>query len=259
HVAPRGPGERFSLQDHRLLEIIAKLSATTVHAAQQRNELQQSRRQLITSREEERRRLRRDLHDGLGSVLAATALQAETAYDLCESDLGETKEILGSIRREMQSAVDDIRLLIHGLRPPTLDQLGLVGALEQSARAYRHELGIKIVAKDLPVLPAAVEVAAFRIAQEALNNVVKHSQARTCIITVQVDNQLHLTVADDGTGFPPETNPGVGLISMRERAAELDGQFLLESNSSGGTSVVVVLPLLNGKVADGKFDPSINR
>lgn len=247
HVAPRGPGERFSPEDDRLLATIAQLSAAAVYAAQQTFELQRSRRLLVTSREEERRRLRRDVHDGLGPVLAAVALQADTTHGLCESDPAETKAILDSIRQEAQTAVADIRNLVHGLRPPTLDELGLVGALQHSARAYRHKLEIQIVADALPSLPAAVEVAAFRIAQEALNNVVKHAQAHACTITVTVTegDTLCVAIEDDGIGCPADTAPGVGLLSMKERAAELGGQYALEQRPSGGTRVAALLPLLS--------------
>jgi signal transduction histidine kinase len=246
-VAPRGPGARFSPEDDRLLATIAQLSATVVHAAQQTSELQRSRRLLITSREEERRRLRRDLHDGLGPVLAAVALQADTAHDLAESDPAETKAILDSIRQQAQTAVADIRHLVHGLRPPRLDELGLVAALQQSARAYRHKLDIQIVADELPPLPAAVEVAALRIAQEALNNVVKHARAEACSVTVHANQGLHLAIEDDGVGIAPENIPGVGFNSMRERAAELGGLCSIEERPSGGTRVAALLPLPSQK------------
>ncbi|HSM57460.1 MAG TPA: GAF domain-containing sensor histidine kinase [Candidatus Sulfomarinibacteraceae bacterium] len=245
-VAPRGKNEPFSQEDERLLVTIAQLSATAVHAARQTIELQRSRRLLITGREEERRRLRRDLHDGLGPVLAAVALQADTAYDLAETDPDETKALLDSIRQHTQTAVADIRLLVHGLRPPTLDELGLVAALQQSARAYRHTLHVQIQAQQLPPLPAAVEVAAFRIVQEALNNVVKHAQAHACIVTISGDDVLCLVVDDDGIGYSAANVPGVGLISIRERAAELGGHCAVRQRPSGGTRVEVLLPLAAG-------------
>lgn len=245
-VAPRGKNEPFSHEDERLLATIAQLSATAVHAAQQTIELQRSRRLLITGREEERRRLRRDLHDGLGPVLAAVAIQADTAYDLAESDPDETKALLDTIRQHAQTAVADIRLLVHGLRPPTLDELGLVAALQQSARAYRHTLHVQVQAQQLPPLPAAVEVATFRIVQEALNNVVKHAQAHACIVTIGGDDVLRVVIDDDGIGYSPANVPGVGLISIRERAAELGGHFSIRQRPSGGTRVEVLLPLAAG-------------
>jgi signal transduction histidine kinase len=245
-VAPRGQNDPFSREDERLLATIAQLSAAAVHAAQQTIELQRSRRLLITGREEERRRLRRDLHDGLGPVLAAVALQADTAYDLAVADPEETKALLGSIREQTQTAVTDIRLLVHGLRPPTLDELGLVAALQQSARAYRHTLDVQVRAQVLPPLPAAVEVATFRIVQETLNNVVKHARARACMVTIGIDDGLRVVIDDDGIGYTAGPVPGVGLVSIRERAAELGGHFTIRQRPSGGTRVEVQLPLVPG-------------
>jgi signal transduction histidine kinase len=245
-VAPRGKNEPFADGDERLLATIAQLSATAVHAAQQTIELQRSRRLLITGREEERRRLRRDLHDGLGPIMAAVALQADTAYDLAEADPDETKALLDSIRQQTQTAVADIRLLVHGLRPPTLDELGLVAALQQSARAYRHTLHVQVQAQRLPPLPAAVEVATFRIVQEALHNVVKHAQAHACIVTIGGDDVLRVVIEDDGIGYSPANVPGVGLISIRERTAELGGRCVIRQRPSGGTRMEVLLPLAAG-------------
>jgi signal transduction histidine kinase len=242
-VAPRGPGERFSLEDERLLAAIAQLSATTVQAAQLSFELQQSRSQLVTSREEERRRLRRDLHDGLGPVLAAVALQADTARDLTDSDPEETKLILNSIMNQAQTAVTDVRQLVYGLRPPALDEMGLVGALRQSLQAYQHQLTIQIESANLPPLPAAVEVAAYRIVQEAVNNVAKHARASRCKITIRLAAGLTLIVEDDGVGLAETAVSGIGLISMKERAAELGGSCVVEQAKGGGSRVTAVLPL----------------
>ncbi|MCB0027515.1 MAG: sensor histidine kinase [Anaerolineales bacterium] len=242
-VAPRGPGEHFSREDERLLATIAQLSATTVLAVQLTIELQQSRHKIITSREEERRRLRRDLHDGLGPILAAVALQADTARDLADGDPDETKVILNSIMEQAQTAVNDVRQLVYGLRPPSLDELGLEGALRQSCQAYQHQLNIQIICVDLPALPAAVEVAAYRIVQEALNNVVKHAKATSCMITIRLATGLKLVIEDDGVGIGETAVSGVGFISMQERAAELGGTCQIERLPSKGTRVTAVLPL----------------
>lgn len=242
-VAPRGPGERFSREDKRLLATIAQLSATTVQAAQLSVELQQSRRQIVTSREEERRRLRRDLHDGLGPVLASVALQADTARDLVDSDPTETKAILSSIMDQAQTAVTDVRQLVYELRPPALDELGLAGALRQAFNAYQHQLEIQFEVAELPPLPAAVEVAAYRIVQEAVNNVVKHARASHCTVTIGADGGLLLIIADNGVGIKETATTGVGLISMKERATELGGQCTIQYLPVGGTQVTAVLPL----------------
>ncbi|MCB8945283.1 MAG: sensor histidine kinase [Ardenticatenaceae bacterium] len=242
-VAPRGPGERFSREDERLLATIAQLSATMVQAVQLTFALQQSRQQIVTSQEEERRRLRRDLHDGLGPVLASVALQADTARDLVNSDPAETKVILNSIMNQAQTAVSDVRRLVYDLRPPTLDELGLIGTLRQSVRPWQHQLSIQFEAADLLPLPAAVEVAAYRIAQEAINNVVKHAQAKCCTIAITANGALQLVIEDDGVGVPETAVSGVGLISMKERAAELGGNCTIQRLSTGGTRVTAVLPL----------------
>ncbi|RME60159.1 MAG: sensor histidine kinase, partial [Caldilineae bacterium] len=244
-VCPRGPGERFSREDERLLAAIAQLAATTVQAARLSLELQQSRRQIVTSREEERRRLRRDLHDGLGPVLASVALQADTARDLAESDPEAAKAILTSIMDQAQAAVSDVRRLVYNLRPPALDELGLVDALRQFAQTVQGKLTVAIETPEhLPTLPAAVEVAAYHIVREAVNNVVKHAQASHCQVTLAVaDEGLHLSVEDDGIGAPDETVSGVGLLSMQERAAELGGRCDIHRLSGGGTRVTAILPL----------------
>jgi len=254
-VSPRGPGERFSREDERLLAAIAQLSATTVQAARLSQELQQSRRQIVASREEERRRLRRDLHDGLGPVLASVALQADTARDLTDSDPAETKAILNSIMDQAQAAVTDVRRLVYNLRPPALDELGLAGALRQAAQAYQHQVRIHFDVPDLPPLPAAVEVAAYRCGVEALNNVARHAQARNCTVTIRVNDGLRLVIEDDGVGLPETIVSGVGLISMQERAAELGGTCTVARSPAGGARVTVLLPMSPEESNPGENKP----
>lgn len=242
-LAPRSPGERFSQADERLLATIAPIVATTLRAVQLSEALQASRREIVTGREEERRRLRRDLHDGLGPVLASVALQADTASELVDADPTETKQLLAAIANEAQTAVADIRYLIYGLRPPALDELGLVKALRQTSRSHQMQVTVE-ASRALPLLPAAVEVAVYRMAQEAINNAIRHGQAKNCRIMLAVDDQeLHLTVTDDGLGLPENAPAGIGLISMRERVAELGGTFTIQSLPAGGTQLKACLPL----------------
>jgi signal transduction histidine kinase len=242
-VAPRGPGERFSREDDRLLATIAQLTAVTVQATRLSTELQDSRRQLVTSREEERRRMRRDLHDGLGPVLASIGLQADTARDLTVTDPAETKAILESIMSLAQTSVDDVRRLVYNLRPPALDEMGLVGALRHTAQAYQHQLNIHFELGDLPPLSAAVEVAAYRIVQEAINNVARHAEAENCRVAIQSNGKLCLVIEDDGVGIAESAVSGVGLLSMKERAAELGGVCAVHPLETGGTQVEATLPL----------------
>lgn len=245
-VSPRREGEQFSAADERLLRNFARQVGAAVYAAELLSALQLSRQQLVSAREEERRRLRRDLHDGLGPALASVVWQAEGARDLMESDPIEGSALLESSIDQARSALADIRRLVYELRPPALDELGLVGALKQTARQYR-QMDVTIDAPNpLPPLPAAVEVAAYRIALEALKNAVDHGQAAHCQISLSLNGDLILAIRDDGSGLPPGYVSGVGLLSMRERAEELGGVFTIRRRGSGGTAVEVRLPLERG-------------
>src|SRR6185437_7707334 len=186
-----------------------------------------SRERLVLAREEERRRLRRDLHDGLGPRLAALTLRIETARERLSSD-PLADELLGDLSTRTEDAVADIRRLVYSLRPPALDDLGLVPALRQASESYGTSGPTFTIEapEHLPALPAAVEVAAYRIAQEAIANVVRHANARHCIVrlTVNTSNTILLVeIEDDGRGLPADTINGIGLHSMHERAEELGG------------------------------------
>lgn len=244
-VAPRSPHELVTRADERLLEIIMPLIAATVQVVLLNQELRTSRHLIVTSREEERRRLRRDLHDGLGPVLAAIAIQADTARDMVETQPSETAAVLASIVDQTQAAIADIRRLVYGLRPPALDELGLVDALRQIAQHHGHAMRIRVDAPDeLPALTAAVEVAVYRIAHEAITNAVRHAHAAACEVSIRADDGwLRLVVTDDGVGLPDPVTPGVGLVSMRERVSELGGTLALRSSPEGGTRIDTVLPL----------------
>ena len=245
-VALRAPGSSFSPAERRLLRNIARQAGAAVHAVQLMADLQRSRRQLVAAREEERLRLRRDLHDGLGPALASVVWQADSARDLVYADPSAAEQLLESSIEQAQAALADIRRLVYGLRPPALDELGLVGALEQAAQQHQ-QMAVTIEAPaQLPALPAAVEVAAYRIVQEALKNAVEHGRAGNCLVGLALDGNLCLTIADDGLGLPEMVTPGVGLVSMRERAEELGGTFAIRRRRSGGTEVEVSLPLKVG-------------
>jgi two-component system NarL family sensor kinase len=247
-LGPRGAGEAFSPADRRLLEDLALQVGVALHAIQLTTALQRARERLVATREEERRRLRRDLHDGLGPQLASQTLGLDAARTLLRQDPEAADTLLATLREHTQTAVADIRRLVYELRPPALDDLGLVAALRQHAAPYA-QAGLQVVldAPDpLPALPAAVELAAYRIAQEALTNVARHAQARTCFMRLHADRgigRLCLEVSDDGRGLPADVRSGVGLISMRERATELGGRCAIESGPQGGTRVWAELPI----------------
>lgn len=263
-LAPRISGETFSASDKRLLNDLTHEVGIAVHAVRltadlQRltNDLQRSRERLVLTREEERRRLRRDLHDGLGPTLAALALTASTAGDLIPTDPTAATKLVTELQNEIRATVGDIRRLAYGLRPPTLDELGLVAAVRERAAQFSFSrqavsetgapsgLQVRVEAPaSLPPLPAAVEVAAYRIVQEALTNVTRHALAHTCIVRLSlVDHVLQMEILDDGIGLPAERATGVGLLSMQERAAELGGSCVIEKRNGSGTSVCARLPL----------------
>jgi signal transduction histidine kinase len=242
-VGRRTPGEEFSPADERILRNFARQAGTAIHAVQLTADLQLSRQQLVTTRAEERLRLRRDLHDGLGPALASVIWQADSARDLVYKDPSEAVQLLEGSIEQAQAALADIRRLVYGLRPPALDELGLVGALDQAAQKHQQtEVTIEAPAR-LSSLPAAVEVAAYRIVQEAIKNAVEHGKAQKCAVYLALDGNLCLTVKDDGLGLPEAVTSGVGLVSMRERAEELGGTFKIHPRPVGGTVVEIRLPL----------------
>ncbi|MCW5854262.1 MAG: GAF domain-containing sensor histidine kinase [Anaerolineae bacterium] len=247
-LAPPASGTTFTANDRRLLEDIARQAGVAAHAVRLTQDLQHSRELLVTSREEERRRLRRDLHDGLGPHLASLKLNLDVARNLVSRDPKAAEVLLLDLRSQAQAAIADIRRLVYDLRPPALDEFGLKGAIQEYARQLETQDGLSIRVDapiTLPPLPAAVEVAAYRITLEALANVVRHSQARRGGVSLaMLDKTLQVEVSDDGLGLPKDVSPGVGLNSMRERAAELGGTCMVEALPHGGTCVRARLPLI---------------
>ena len=244
-VAPRSIGEAFTQAEMRLLQNVARQAGTAVYAARLTTDLQRSREQLVTAREEERRRLRRDLHDGLGPQLATLNLKLDAARNQLAYNPAASDDLLAELKGDLQIAIGNIRRVAHDLRPPALDQLGLVSAIrEYAAQSSVNGLVISVTAPDpFSPLPAAVEVAAYRIALEAMTNCVRHAGARSCTVSLHVGTSLAMEILDDGCGLPVDYRAGVGLASMRERAAELGGAFHVASVGSGGTAVTVQLPV----------------
>ncbi|MFW3172055.1 sensor histidine kinase [Geodermatophilus sp. CPCC 206100] len=254
HVTHRSPGERWRRPEKGALDDVARRAATLVWAAGLVADLQASRERIVAGREEERRRLRHDLHDGVGPELAGMALQLERLAGKLSGE-PDLAALAGRLRDQMRRTVAAVRRAVDDLRPPALDELGLAGALREHVAAYRLPVPaaaaagdapapVTVVAGELPPLRAAVEVAAYRIAAEAVTNAVRHSGAATCRVTLAVaDGDLLVEVADDGTGVAPDAVPGVGSTSMRERAAEVGGTLEIDPTPGGGTTVRTRLPL----------------
>jgi two-component system NarL family sensor kinase len=237
----------LGVADRQVLEVLAAPVAVAVHAVLLSQELQRSRERLVAAREEERRRLRRDLHDGLGPILTAVTLKADAARSLLDSAPDRADDLLAELRGDAKQAIGDLRRVVEDLRPATLDELGLLGALGQQVDRFdRQGLSVTLHAPPaLPVLPAAVEVAAYRICTEALTNIARHARAHHATIALAIDGELCIEVHDDGaasTTNGERWRPGVGLMSMAERVAEVGGTLQAGPTPTGGR-VQASLPL----------------
>ena len=240
----RGPRTALNARDERLLGDVVRQAAFAARTAHLAAELQRGREQIVTAREEERRRLRRDLHDGLGPTLGGVALRIDTARNLAAARPAESDRLLKAARDDVTTAVADIRRLVHDLRPPALDDVGLLGAVRQQADRLLPGVAFSATGGDLGDLPAAVEVAAYRIISEALTNAAKHAHAGEVTVGLALaGGGLTIEVTDDGVGIAPGTPTGVGLLSLRERAAELGGYCRIECPDERGTRVRAHLPL----------------
>jgi two-component system NarL family sensor kinase len=234
-------GGQLSPADERLLNDLARQAGVAVHAVRLSLDLQHSRTRLVAAQEEERRRLRRDLHDGLGPELASIVMRLDGARLMSSGDL---TPVLTDLLAQTRGAVTEIRRLVEGLRPPSLDEVGLAGALrQQAARLSEGPVSISVTDNLLTgPLPAAVEVAAYRIAVEAMTNAVRHSHAARCHVDLVLNGHLEVDVRDDGVGVTGARTDGVGVASMQERAAELGGTCVVRIRPEGGTEVHAELP-----------------
>jgi signal transduction histidine kinase len=234
--ARRSPHESFSAAEYKLLRNIARQTGAAVHAAKLTSDLRRSRQKLVTAREEERRRLRRDLHDGLGPTLAGLTLRLDAARNKLRSDPGGANMLLIATKEQIQSTIEDIRHLVYELRPPALDELGLVKAVAAFVEQQKQSdliINIEDSVED-PNLPAAIEVAAYRIAIEGITNAIRHAQASNVrILFYTENNNLVVEITDNGIGFPEPIPVGVGMTSMRERAEELGGKLELSAQKTG--------------------------
>ncbi|WP_242498412.1 sensor histidine kinase [Nocardioides ganghwensis] len=239
----------LSHRDQGLLVDLVRQAAVAIRARLLASELQESRERLVIGREDDRRRIRRDLHDGLGPALGGVALRLQAAGNAIDADPVRARDLVALARTEVGEALDDVRRLVHDLRPPALDDLGLEAAVRQQAERVRSEVEVTVAAEDLSGLPAAVEVAAYRIVSEALTNVVRHAGARRADVRLEAGSSaLTVTVADDGRGIAEDVTAGVGLLSLRERAEELGGRCEVRCPEGGGTTVRAVLPYGAGVV-----------
>lgn len=234
-------GTGRSAQHVRLLEQLVLHAGPAVESQVLAEEVERSRTQIVLGREDERQRIRRDLHDGIGPALAGMGLQLDA---LVTSAPSQDAKALLHLRQDLNGTVTEIRRIISGLRPPAIDDLGLVGALRARGEALGGELCIEFDIPDaLPELSAAAEVAIYRIVSEALTNTAVHAAASFCRVGVAWDTvSLRVSITDDGRGIPDGCTPGVGLESMRARAVEIGGSLTVGSIQPRGTQVVATIP-----------------
>ncbi|WP_160724296.1 GAF domain-containing sensor histidine kinase [Bacillus sp. USDA818B3_A] len=284
-VSSRSQDETFSQEDLRLMDVLLRQSGVILQNVKMTwgmqllaNDLQESREKLVLAREEERLQIRRNLHDDLAPRLLSLSFNVAAAEQYVKKQPDKAVELLGELRSVIRTTVNEIRTMVHDLRPPTLDEFGLIGSIETRINEIRKTMGtnktqeneeaavLKIALEapeQLPVLPAAVEVAAYRIITEALVNVVKHAQATECVVRISVhsESELQIEVSDNGLGLPillkPSISGGIGLKSIRERTAELGGQCFFEKLERGsGTRVRAIVPFLQReeKVNEGSLN-----
>ena len=237
---------RLHDSDRHTLELISTPLAVALHATALREQVQHARTATVEAGAAERVRLQRELHDGLGPALTSVTFQADAASNLIRRDADAAERLLQDVRAELRLALDDLRRVVYGLRPIELATLGLLGAARERAGAMsrddRRRLGVEVVAPErLPALSPAVELAAYRIVTEALTNVVRHSDATACVVTLSAEEDLLVCVRDNGHA-PASWRSGVGLLSITERAEELGGSAWAKPGD-GGWEVVARLPV----------------
>ncbi|HEY2983743.1 MAG TPA: ATP-binding protein [Jatrophihabitantaceae bacterium] len=213
------------------------------------SDLRRSRLAVVTAQEEERRRLRRDLHDGIGPTLTGVSMALHTVVRRMRRGSSDAYDVtlLAQLADEVDRTVGDVKRIVRDLLPTALDDQGLAAALAEFARNFEGVIDIDL---DLPTaepgLPAAVEIAIYRIATEAMTNVVRHASARSCCLCLAVAERVELDVRDDGIGIASVHPPGVGLATMRERAVQLGGTLAITSVEPHGTRVHASLPVAVG-------------
>ena len=242
-LAPRRGQRDLDAGDRRLLEAIAPLLALGVRSTELAEELDVERERVLEATGAERARLRRDLHDGLGPSLTGIALGLEALDDGRLSP--RARGVLDRVRAEVGRSLEEVRRIIDDLRPGVLESNDLLTVVRERAShiSATTAVRVRVVAPEvLPPLTAKVEVATLRILDEALNNVVRHANATSCTVELTVDDAVRLAVSDDGRGFTGPRQGGVGLPSMRSRAASLGGRLDLTSTDAG-TRLTAELPV----------------
>ncbi len=237
------------LQAAATIRLILRLERQTrLHldeVTQTRAELRELSAKLVKAQEEERKSISRELHDAVGQSLSAVLFEVDNLAAVRSHD-AIVNDHAGRIRRLVKTSIGMLRNIALLLRPSMLDDLGLIPALEWQARevSRRHGILVNIAAEELPGdLSDEYNTCIYRVVQEALNNIAKHSGAQSVRITVQlVDGQITMSVQDDGKGFEVVKQKGLGLIGIQERVMNMGGTVRVESEPGRGTLLIVTLP-----------------
>jgi signal transduction histidine kinase len=245
-VGPRRGEHRLSRSDQKVMDLVAAPLAIVLHAQVLTEDLKASRERVIDAAEEERTRLRRELHDSLGPLLTGAALKADSIGLAARHRPERAESLANELAEQLRQSIEAVRRLAYGLRPAALDELGLVGALREESERLTPVKVVVEAPESLPTLPPSVEVAAYRIAAEALTNVVRHSDATLASVRLTTDDgTLKMIIADDGSSNGP-WSPGLGLTSIQLRASEVGGACDAGPTAEGGR-VTAILPLGTGR------------
>jgi signal transduction histidine kinase len=259
---PEGPQDEigrlshtFNIMADRVSNRDAENQALSEALKQRINERGQLLKKIITTQEEERVRVARELHDELGQSLGSTAIQIEMAKRQLPPELEEPMAHLNQANHILKTATDQMYDLISGLRPSVLDDLGLEAAFRSLAKLMLEPAGVSVnidCSGLIDRLPGELEIVIYRVFQEAFTNVLRHARATEVSLKIWVeDDYVHGDIADNGKGFdpdrPPETNgrsSGLGLVGMRERIGQFDGEFNFVTKPGEGTRIHVALPIV---------------
>jgi signal transduction histidine kinase len=239
-------GSTLGGRGRNVLSDVVPLVTLAVGLVRLTSDLRRSRLAVVSAQEEERRRLRRDLHDGVGPTLTGISLALHTVNRRMRRSGADTYDVslLVQLAGEVDRLVSEVKRIVRDLRPTALDDQSLPAALAEFARTFDGVIEVRLdLPATEPTLPAAVEIAVYRIATEALTNVVRHASASSCYLRLDIADNVELDVRDDGIGIPSVHPAGVGLAAMRERAALLGGTLVITSIRPHGTRVHASLPV----------------